>query len=117
MASSHKGSWSFDRNSSLASATSVHSPTASLARSASPASSPEAPPRPAHTLSVKEYHSEHQRLYRHGAMDPRTDKASPDAERRPRLAHDELFADLEEHVSYGSDTSMTTPPCSPEPEA
>jgi hypothetical protein len=115
MASSHEASWSFDRNS--ASATSAHSPTDSPARSASPASSPEAPPRPAHTLSVKEYHSEHQRLYRQGAMDPRTDKASPDAERRPRLARDDLFADLEEQASYGSDTSMTTPPRSPEPEA
>jgi hypothetical protein len=50
-------------------------------------------------------------------MDPRTDKASPDAERRPQLARDDLFADLEEQVSYGSDTSMTTPPRSPAPEA
>jgi hypothetical protein len=117
MASSHKDSWSFDRNSSPASATSTHSPTASPACSASPASSPEAPPRPAHTLSVKEYHSEHQRLYRQGVMDPRTDKVSPDAARRPRLARDDLFADLEEQVSYGSDTSMASPLRSPEPEA
>jgi hypothetical protein len=117
MASSHKASWSFDRNSSPASATSAHSPTASPARSASPASSPEAPPRPAHTLSVKEYPSEHQRLYRQGAMDPRTDKSSSDAERRPRLARDDLFADLEEQVDYGSDTSMASPQRSPEPEA
>jgi hypothetical protein len=117
MASSHKASWSFDRNSSPASATSAHSPTASPARSASPASSPEAHPRPAHTLSVKEYHSEDQRLYRQGVMDPRMDKESPDAARRPRLARDDLFADLEKQVSYGSDTSMTTPPRSPEPEA
>jgi anti-sigma-K factor RskA len=117
MASSHKYSWSFDRNSTPASATSAHSPTASPARSASPASSPEAPPRPAHTLSVKEYHSEHQRFYRQGDMDPTTDKVSRDAERRPRLARDDLFADHEEQVSYGSDTSTTTPPRSPEPDA
>jgi hypothetical protein len=117
MAASHKASWSFDRNSSPASATSAHSPTASPARSASPASSPEAPPRPAHTLSVKEYHSEHQRLYRHGGMDPPTDKVSPNAVRRPRLARDDLFADLEEEVDYGSDTSMASPLRSPEPEA
>jgi hypothetical protein len=117
MASSRKASWSFDRNSSPASVTSAFSPTASPARSASPASSPEAPPRPAHTLSVKEYHSEHQRLYRQGVMDPRTDEVSPDAAHRPRLARDDLFADLEGQVNYGSDTSITTPPCSPEPEA
>jgi hypothetical protein len=112
MASSHKASWSFDRNSSPASATSAHSPTASLARSASPASSPEA-----HTLSVKEYHSEHQRLYRQGVMDPRTDEVSPDAAHRPRLARDDLFADLEEPLDYGSDRTMASPQRSPEPEA
>jgi len=50
-------------------------------------------------------------------MDPRTDKASPDAARRPRLARDDLFADLEEQVDYGSDTSMASPQRSPEPEA
>jgi len=50
-------------------------------------------------------------------MDPRTDKASSDAERRPRLARDDLFADLEEQVDYGSDTSMASPQRSPEPEA
>jgi hypothetical protein len=42
-------------------------------------------------------------------MDPRTDKAAPDAARRPRLARDDLFADLEEQVDYGSDTSMASP--------
>jgi len=50
-------------------------------------------------------------------MDPRTDEASPDAARRPRLARDDLFADLEEQVDYGSDTSMASPQRSPEPEA
>jgi hypothetical protein len=66
---------------------------------------------------VKEYHSEHQRLYRQGDMDPSMDHVSPDAARRPRLARDDLFADLEEQVDYGSDTSMASPQRSPEPEA
>jgi hypothetical protein len=117
MASSHKASWSFDRNSSSTSATSAHSPTASPARSVSPASSPEAHPHPAHTVSVKEYHSEHQRLYRQGGMDLTTDKASSDAVRGPRLARDDLFADLEEGVDNGSDTAIDSPHRSPEPEA
>jgi len=50
-------------------------------------------------------------------MDPPTDKVSPNAVRRPRLARDDLFADLEEEVDYGSDTSMASPLRSPEPEA
>jgi hypothetical protein len=90
-----------------------YSPTASPARSASPASSPKAPPRPAHTLSVKEYRSEHQRLYKQDGMDPTTDKTSSDAARRPRLARDDLFADLEEQVDYGSNTSIAPPQRSP----
>jgi hypothetical protein len=50
-------------------------------------------------------------------MDPSMDHVSPDAARRPRLARDDLFADLEEQVDYGSDTSMASPQRSPEPEA
>jgi hypothetical protein len=50
-------------------------------------------------------------------MDPTTGKASSDAARRPRLASDDLFANLKEQVDYGSDTSMALPHCLPEPEA
>jgi hypothetical protein len=50
-------------------------------------------------------------------MDLTTDKASSDAVRGPRLARDDLFADLEEGVDNGSDTAIDSPHRSPEPEA